>query len=356
MIGDNKNTVLLEGFNSIKMKITLEQLPNSLKNQIHPLYLVSGDEPLLVNEACDLIRKEALNHGALDRMCFDMERGFVWSNFVSAIKNFSLLSKRKLIELRLDNAKLDLIGAKVIQNYVENPSKDNVLLIITPKLPSTWPKTNWIKQIESKGVLLQVWPIEFRYLPSWIAQRFKQRELKVDMEICKFFADKMEGNLLAINQEIEKLSILYDGKSTITLEQVVKAISNNAKYTMFDLIDHALDGNAEKVVYAINALKNEGTEPSLMLWALSRELRTLINASLLVEKGYTLEKAIQEQAVFAKHVPLVKKALQKQSTQKLKLLLASAAKIDCLIKGVLPGNVWDELLQTLLNLAGIYCL
>jgi len=332
------------------MKVTLYQLPKILAQKLTPIYFISGDEILLIEEAKSLIRKAALEQEFTEHDIFHVEKGFAWQSLLSAIKNFSLFNDKKIIELHLSSIKLETAGIKIIEDYLGNPALDKILIIITPKLTAGWQKTKWLKTVEEKYVFLQVWPVEARELPMWIEQRIKSRGLSASFQVCKLLAEQVEGNLLAAAQEIEKLAILY-GQTRLDVTHI-EAVTDSSHYNIFGLVDAALQGDAKKVVEITLHLQAEGEEPILLLWALSRELRTLINI-LKNKNSMAFEKACQNEQVLVKRVPLVKNSLLRLQLQELEQMLVHAAKIDLLIKGVIIGNVWQELLQLALNLAGV---
>lgn len=331
------------------MRIYPEQLPQSLASGISPVYFISGDETLLVEEACALIRSKAYELGISVRDVFEVTKHFPWDNFSKAAGNLSLFGDRKLIELRLDSVKLDAFGITAIKNYCAHDDSSDVLLIIAPKLEAGWQKIGWLKKIEESAVFLQVWPIEAKQFPEWIFKRLKQRGLMADADACKLLAEKVEGNLLAANQEIEKLALLY-GAGKITVAEMLDTIANSAHYNIFNLVDYALSGDLKKTIVSCDVLQKEAVEPILVLWSLARELRNLIKLAKAKEQGI-LENAIQEQRILTKRIPIIKAALSRHSVQNLITMLQHSFKIDLMIKGVSPGNTWRELLQLALNLA-----
>jgi DNA polymerase III subunit delta len=333
------------------MNITFEQLPQHLTKNLAPIYFVSGDEILLLQEACYMIREAAANQGLNERISLEIRKGFTWTAFLSNTKNLSLFSERKLIEIRLDNAKIDLAGTKIIEEYINHPAEDNVLLILAPKLDSSAQKIKWLKKIEEKYVFIKIWPIDIKYLPSWIGRRLRQNGLNANSEACNLLAEKVEGNLLAAAQEIEKLVLLY-GPGKIDAQQILETVANNARYNIFGLKDNALMGQAKKTIDMLENLNTESTEPVLVLWALAKEIRSLLNIKNAMEKGISLEKACQNQKIFPKQKSLIKNALERHSLSDLTKMLQDAAKIDRQIKGVESGNVWQELTKLSLVLSG----
>jgi DNA polymerase III subunit delta len=327
----------------------LSQLAQHLTHNLAPVYFISGDEILLVEEASTMIRKAAQDNDIVERDVFHIEKNFPWQNLLLTTKNLSLFGDKKIIELHLTNIKIDSAGIKILDDYLQNPPKDKLLLLIAPKLEAGWQKIKWIKYIEEKYILLQIWPIETQQLPLWIESRLRQKGLIGNRDICRALAEKVEGNLLAAAQEIEKLALLY-GNSTLELSQITDSITDNSHYNIFALADAALIGDTKKVISIVLNLQAEGVEPILVLWALTRELRALINILNNKEK-YSFEKACQNEQILAKRLPLVKKILERHNHSNLELMLKHAAKIDLQIKGLINDDVWLELSKLALNMA-----
>jgi len=322
------------------MKIQLQQLAQNLTEKIAPLYLISGDEFLLVQEACDAVRQHAIAKGFDERETFYVESGFNWESFLNSTNNFSLFSGRTLIELHL-KSKLTDMGSKILQNYAQKPAPDKIIVIIADKLDAAQQKTAWFKAIDAHGVVLPIWPIDAAQLPLWINKRLQLAGLKTDGQGIKLLADHAAGNLLAAAQEIEKLRLLY-GSGNLTAEQIVSVITDNARFNVFNLLDTALAGKTALVIRILNNLKTEGVEPTIILWAIARELRSLIDISFALQQGTTSEQALAK--VWSNRKILVKKALVRHDLAGLQGLLKQAAQVDYIIKGADNQRIlWHEL-------------
>jgi DNA polymerase III subunit delta len=324
------------------MKIQLQQLSQHLTEKIAPLYLISGDEFLLVQEACDTVRKYAIEAGYSERETFYIETGFNWDNFLTSTSNLSLFSERTLIELRIKN-KINETGNKILQNYARKPASDKVVLIIADKLDAAQQKTAWFKAIDNYGIILPIWPIDTLQFPLWISKRLQQAGLKTDGQGIKLLADHAMGNLLAAAQEIEKLHLLY-GSGNLTSEQIINVITDNARFNVFNLADIALAGKTALLIRMLANLKSEGVEPTIILWAIARELRSLINISFAIKQGTDTEQAMIKNGVWNNRKALVKKALARLDLVNLQNLLKQATRIDYIIKGADNQHLlWDEL-------------
>lgn len=325
------------------MKIYSQQLPQILKSKLATCYLVSGDEIFLVQEACDLIRNAAIAQGITEFEYFAVEKGFAWKSLVTSLKNFSLFSSNKLIELRLLSSKIEALGAKILEEYLLNPSPDKILLLVAPKLETGWQKIKWIQILESKGVFLQIWPLEDKQLPGWISNRLRSKGLIANPAICELLAENTEGNLLSLAQEIDKLSLAF-GSGNLDFDAVFAAITDNAHYNIFALVDTVLDKNFKKAIAILENLRMEGVESILILWALSKEFRLLYELSLGLLNGENFDKLCQSKKVFPKRIPLLRKALSQRSPLYFANLLQKAANLDRVLKGAEVGDVWQELL------------
>jgi DNA polymerase-3 subunit delta len=337
-------------------KLRPEQLGAALSKNIAPIYLVSGDEPLLIQEACDTIRRAARSAGFSERELYHCDTGFDWGQVLTAANSLSLFAEKKIIELRLPTGKPGDKGGKILQEYAQSPALDNLLLIITEKLDGATQKSKWFKAIEDAGVHIQVWPIGVAQLPRWIGQRLQQAGLQADSSAIDLLASRIEGNLLAAAQEIEKLKLLSTDNNIISYEFMASAVADSARYDVFGLVDKALHGDARAAVKTLHGLKTEGTEPINILWALTRDIRSLVQISLAVAQGKPFEMAARQAGIWDKRQPLIQTALRRLKPAHIQQLLRKANGIDKAIKGMRNAEPWDELLDLILNLAGVQSL
>lgn len=333
------------------MKTRVDALAGQLQQSLAPIYYVTGDEPLQLGQACDQIRAAAQRQGYTDRQVLYVERGFNWMDFGQASSNLSLFAERKLIEIRLGASSPGKDGAQVLQRYAQAPAPDSVLLISGDKLEAAQQRSAWFSAIEQHGVIVQVWPIDAVQLPPWLVQRLKQRGLECSLEIAKFLADQVEGNLLAADQEIEKLALLF-GMGKLTLEQVQAAVADSARFDIFNLVDEALRGDVARTARMVFGLRAEGTDPVLVSWALAREIRSLTRMATGLARGQNADAVLAQEHVWDKRKPLVKTALKRGQLADWQGLLRRCALTDRLVKGQMSGRVWDELLELALGVAG----
>lgn len=334
------------------MKLRFDQLEAHLQKGLQPIYLLSGDEPLQLMEAGDAIRRHARENGYGEREVMHAESGFDWNNLLAASGSMSLFAEQRLLELRLPTGKPGKEGGAVLADYAANPPPDTLLLIISGKIERASQNSKWFKALDSAGATLTVWPIDPPALPGWVSQRMRSRGMQPSPEAAQLLAERVEGNMLAAAQEVEKLLLLY-GEGEISAEQVEEGVADSARYDIFELVDTALLGDVPRTTRVMQGLRGEGVEPILVLWALLREIRAMVQMAAEMARGLGAEQAMAGQRVWDKRKPPVRAGLQRHNLNRWQLLLRRAGRIDRMIKGVEAGNPWDELLQLALLMAGV---
>ena len=333
------------------MKINFQQLPLQLKKPTYPLYLITGDETCLVEEASSLVRKMLQQRGFDERLVYQADKSFNWQQFAGSINSMSLFSTKSLLELRLSLDKISNDAKEVLKRYVTNPPEDKILLLITNKLDKRIQNAKWFKEIESAGLCVMVWPVMLDQFPQWISGRLAKFNMSAEPSAIKFVSERVEGNLLAAKQEVEKLYLLF-GEKRLVLEDVMYAATNSSRYSVFDLADSALAGNTLRTLRIINELKGEGVEPVLVLWVLAKEIRSLVMITEEVSKGQYLETVLRDQLVWEKRKPLVRASVQRHKFDGLLRLLQRSGEVDRVIKGRARGDVWDQLTDLALKISG----
>ena len=332
------------------MKVKPEQLGSHLKGNLSPVYIVHGDEPLLVQEACDAIRATARANGFNERELFHAEAGFDWNHLLTEANSLSLFADKKILELRIPNGKPSDKGA-ALQEYCQAASSDNLLLIITPKLDGTAQRSKWFKAVEATGVSVQVWPVQAHQLSGWIGQRLSQAGIRASRQAVEVLTDRVEGNLLAAVQEIEKLKLLApDGE--VDADTMSTAVADSARYNVFTLVDKVLAGDAQSAARTLRGLRDEGSEPPVVLWALTREIRILLKAAEALAAGQPQQQALKSAGVWDNKQPIYKQALRRLRPPQLKAMLKLARNTDQAIKGMSYDSPWQNLTEITLNLAG----
>ena len=337
------------------MKLNPAQLAKHLNGSLAAVYAISGDEPLLCQEAGDAIRSVARQQGFGERQVFSVEASFDWGQLYEAGASLSLFAEKRLIELRIPSGKPGDKGAAALLDYLSRPADDTLLLITLPKLDGSSQKTKWAKALIDgpAAQFIQIWPVDAQQLPNWVRQRLAQAGLTASPHAVEMICARVEGNLLAAAQEIEKLKLLAEGNQ-IDAETVQAAVADSARFDVFGLIDAALNGEAAHTLRILDGLRGEGVEAPVILWALARELRQLATLAWQYEQGIPLERAFSQcrPPVWDKRRPLISRALQRHSAERWGHLLLDAQRIDAQIKGQAPGSAWNGLASLSLAMAG----
>jgi DNA polymerase-3 subunit delta len=330
------------------MRLRPEQLPAHLEKSLQPVYVVSGDEPLLVQECCDQIRAAARSAGCAERELLDAgATGFRWPDLVASASSMSLFADRRLLELRLPSGKPGVEGGKALGEYLELAGEDDVLLFVTGRIDRQATSSKWFKALDSRGVIIQVWPVDARSLPRWLRQRVAGAGMSIDDDALQLLCERVEGNLLAAVQEVAKLALLAaDGH--ISVQTVIASVAENARYNPFELADSALRGDVRASLRMLHGLRAEGTDAAAVLWALGKEIRSLHQLRADCDRGQNPQQAMAARRVWKSRVPLVQAALSRHDRDSVSRLLQQAIAVDGSIKGYAPGTPWDHL-ETLIT-------
>jgi DNA polymerase-3 subunit delta len=309
------------------------------------MYLISGDEPLLVGEAADAVRAAARVQGYADRSVFFVDRSFAWDDFRQASQSLSLFAERRLFELRMPSGKPDK-GAAQLAAWAERPPPDMVCLVVTDKLDKKASDAPWVRAVEKHGVWVPIWAVETAALPGWLRARAKNLHVELEPAAAQLIVERVEGNLLAAKQELEKLSLLANGVP-ISADLVLRSVGDSARYDVFQLAEAASAGDAVRALRVLLGLKSEGVEPTLILWALLREVRGLWQA----QERTRLRSAARGSGWNLAAMPSPR-ALSRLGKLPLARLLRQASHADRVIKGLAKGDAWSELTGLTGGLAG----
>ncbi|WP_153162390.1 DNA polymerase III subunit delta [Zoogloea sp. 1C4] len=332
------------------MNLRPEQLAAHLDKPLAPLYVLHGNEPLLVLEAGDAIRAAARKQGYAEREVLVAGQGFKWTELQSAAGNLSLFGASKLVDLRIPNGKPGRDGGEALQRYAKTLDDGIVTLITLPELDWATRKAAWFVALCEAGVAIETNAPERDRLPDWIAQRLARQQQKAGPEALAFIADHVEGNLLAAHQEILKLGLLHP-PGELSFDAVREAILNVARYNVDSLRQAMLEGDAARCARLLEGLKGEGEAPPLILWALANEIRTLANLRQGLDEGQPLQGLMKAERIFDdRRRQAIQRALPRLDGAPLRTAILHAARIDRMIKGLVGGDVWDEFLQLCLRL------
>ena len=336
------------------MQLRPEGLTSALQAGMPSVFLLSGDDPLLQQEASDEIRHAARRDGYDERRIFDVNAAFDWQELTAAAQELSLFSRRRLLELRMPDSRPGKDGAAALTAYAAAPPTDTCLLICSGRLDAGQRKARWYKALDAVGMTMTLWPVEQGNLGQWIAQRMHRSGLRATAEACELLAERVEGNLLACVQEIEKLLVLKGEGADIGAEEIIELVADSARYDVFKLVDAALVADPARVARILDGLRQEGVAAALILWALSREIHSLQGMLAEIGQGQSMEQVIGRRRIWPRaRQQRTRAALQRLSAGKVWRLLSLAARAEKMVKGRLQGNPWDELLQLSLLLAGM---
>lgn len=324
------------------MKISFDSLQTHLAGEPARAYLVSGDEALLVGEAADAIRARVKRAGFDEREVHFIERVGDWETVRAASNNLSLFGARKLIELRLPSGKPGTAGSNAIVELLENAGADNVYLMLTGRLEREQAGSAWVKAFESAGAWLPVWPVELARLPHWLRSRAATLDLELDDDAVRFMIDQTEGNLLAAQQELEKLKLFSTGRK-IGLAAVQASIGDSARFDVFQLGEAALGADVPRALRILAGLHSEGTEPVLVLWSLSREIHNAWGTTQ--NQGYNARSWQRPSAA-------LENAKRRAARLPYARLAARITRADRMIKGRQSGDAWDEMALIIVEFAG----
>ena len=336
------------------MQLRPEALEGHLSKGLAPLYVITSDEHLLALEAADKIRRAARAAGHTERDVLTVERTFKWGELLAANQALSLFGDKKLIELRIPSGKPGKDGSAALQAYAKDLSPDNLTLITLPKLDWQTAKASWVATLQQAAVYIEIPNVERAQLPGWIGMRLSAQGQSADRQSLDFIADRVEGNLLAAHQEIQKLGLLYEpGK--LTYEQVHDAVLNVARYDVFKLSEAMLSGDVARLARMLDGLKGEGEALPLVLWAVSEEIRTLLKLKSGMAQGRPLGALMKEYRIWGPRERMMEPALRRVSLATLEGALQDAAQVDKMVKGLrakqFAGDAWDAMLQLALKVA-----
>ena len=373
------------------MNLAPGQLPEHLKRGVKSLYTLHGDEPLLVQELADSLRAHARSHGYTERSVHTVQGAhFDWSEVLASGGSLSLFADKQMVEIRIPSGKPGKDGSTALQHIAQRAQGDDstLTLVILPRLDSMTTKGAWFGALESYGVTVKFEPIARGMLPQWISQRLQAQGQRVaageeGQRTLQFFSDRVEGNLLAAHQEIQKLGLLYGGTPTLpggasfgsaalreprggpsekdgnpvtlSFEQVENAVLNVARYDVFKLSEAVLGGHAVRVARMLDGLQAEGESEVLVHWAISEDIRSLKRIKDAIQAGRPMPMALRENRVWGVKEKLYERVLPQISDSTLSSLLTAAHKVDGIVKGLKqpdwPTSGW----QALHRLAGLVC-
>ena len=331
------------------MALKIEQLATSLQRGLAPIYLVGGEEPLLLQECCDQIREAARAQGFVERELLQVESGFDWSE-LQQVAAPSLFACQKIIDLRLRTGKPGRDGAKVLGEWADDPDPNIILLVSCEKWDAGSRKSKWASKLEKAGQRLDIWPIKAQELPGWLEQRMRQHGMQPEPDVLRILADRLEGNLLAARQEIDRLALIK-GAGVVTVDDVMKVVADSSRFDAFTLAEHMLSGNLRDGLRVAAGLKRMDTPIPLLLGALLKELKTTEAFRLAMRAGEQETMVFRRLNIWYNRQSIVRAAARRLHTRKLYEAFKLLALMDRQSKGRAAGDAWQSLDSLLVHLS-----
>lgn len=333
------------------MRIGSDQLQRELARELRPLYVVQGDELLLVNEALDAIRGNARAHGYGEREVLETDGRFDWQNLRQVSASLSLFGAARIVEIRMPGGKLGLDGSGILQEYVANLPCDTITIVTLPKLDRQAQNAKWYKAFETSGVVVTANAVTRAMLPRWLATRLGIQNQSADRDALEFLADQVEGNSLAAHGELQKLALLYP-QGALNFAQIRDAAANLARFDVFEFGDTLLAGKPGRISDILANLKAAGVDATLVLWAITRELRLLAAIAEQTRDGGSRSAVMRSLRVWDSRISLVEAAYKRLPAAFVLQQLAQAAHADRVIKGVAHDDLWPLLARIALAFVG----
>lgn len=317
---------------------------------LRPVYLIAGGEPLIVQELADALRAKARSEGFSEREVLDAgPKDFDWNELSMGVASMSLFATRRLFDLRLPTGKPDRDGSKALLDYCESPAPDTVLMITA----QDWSKKHagkWSETIARVGHVVPVWPVKPNELQEWLEKRLRSRGLSAEPPALQVLADRVEGNLLAAAQEVEKLALLAPGRR-LDAAQMEALVADSARYDVFRLVEAALSGDVQRSVRMLRSLRAEGEQVAGLVPILAMELLKVASLSRVADKGGNLANAMRDARIWDTKQAVYRRALARHPVARWEDMVAEAGRIDLLAKGRLAGDPWLPLERLLLAIA-----
>ncbi|NQY26896.1 MAG: DNA polymerase III subunit delta [Piscirickettsiaceae bacterium] len=335
------------------MRLKPEQITEHCQQGLLPVYLVFGDEQMLVEECSDVIRQQARQNGANDRQVWHVEGRFNWSELQWQEQTMSLFASQRLLEIRLPSGAPGKEGGEALRKYAANPPPDTTLLIISGKIDARSQKSKWFSELDRIGVTIPVWPVDIAHLPRWILQRMQQRGLRANQAVAALIAERVEGNLFAAGQEIEKLQLLCPA-GEVDEQTVLDSVADNARFEAFGLMDSVFAGQTTKIPRMITRLRAEGLDILAVFSAVSWALHRIIDMAIQLDQGQRIEQvfAAQKPPIWDKNKPMMRQALSRHPASQWQVFLQQMANIDQAAKGSLQTCPWALLEALCMQVAG----
>ncbi len=333
------------------MKLAFEQLANQLNQPLSAAYLISGDEPMQKLDAVDRILKSAREQGIHEREVFHVDAKFSWPVLLQQSGTMSLFAEKRILDIRLDKVPLKA-GQEILQSLLGSGDQDLIVLITSPKLDARVQKQPWVKSCMNSGVWLPVWPIEQEKLPQWLIQRVAERKRRLTYDAALYLSHQVRGNLLAARQELDKACFMIAEGEEIDLAFVEQQVADNARYTVWELLENCLKGNHQLLPQILTRLKQEKTEPMLLARMLQKDCLQLEKFAGLISEGGSMQQVFSEYRIWPARQKILGPALKRYRVNGWQRLWVRALTLEKVVLGLESGNFWDDCLELLMLMAG----
>lgn len=325
--------------------------PIDADKPLRPLYVIHGEEDLLRIEALDTLRQIAKQQGYLNREVFTADAQADWQELLQSAASVGLFAELKLLEIHIPSGKPGKSGGEALQQLAADLPADTVTVVMLPKLERTTTQAKWFVALAQSSVVLDAKPVTLQALPAWIEARLAQHGLNIERDALMLFAEKVEGNLLAAKQEIDKLALLHPKGSSITLVDAEAAVANVARFDVFQLSSAWMSGDSARVAKLLEGLEADGGEPVLLLWTVAEDVRMLIRLTAALKQGQNPASLRQSLRLWGDKQTLAPQAARRIEINRLLKALQDCAMIDRMIKGAESGEVWPAFRQLVIGLA-----
>ena len=335
------------------MQVPYAKATAQLVSELPAIIAIAGNEALLVEELLDSLRKALPAHGVDERIPFAVEGRFDWEGFVQEGNAMSLFGSRRCYELRIPSGKPGDKGSKAISAFCERAEPEgDLLVLILPKLDKRQLQSKWAKATDASGWIINCPEINLDAFPAWLKQRFASRGLRLQAGAMDLLVTCLEGNLLAAGQEVDKLRAL-SSDGGVTIEMIRSSLSDQARYTVFELVDMSCSGELARALRILKGLQREGVEPVVVVWSLAREIRAMASVAGQIAAGSTPSNAYRQNGVWSSREAIVSSAIRRIGADGCYNLLRQVGKLDQLVKGQRQGDIWLELEKLIVVLNGV---
>jgi DNA polymerase-3 subunit delta len=323
------------------LNLTSDTLHSHLEQHLLPVYLISGDEPLLAGEAADAVRARARAMGFTEREVHFLERGSDWDDVRASASNLSLFGSRRVVEIRLPSGKPGVAGSAALVGLLAVEDRDTVYMILTPRLDRDAKSSGWVKAVEARGAWVQIWPVDAGKMMNWLRTRARRLGLDVSNDGLELLFERTEGNLLAAHQELEKLKLIA-APGQVSADTIAVSVADSARFDVFGLGEAVLEGDTQRSLRMLAGLRAEGVEAPIVLWALTKAVRDIWNATANGAKS----------GGWGRQAAALDKGMRRASRLSFPALSIRAGRADRMVKGRLTGNAWDEMALLAADICG----